>query len=153
MVVEPMSMATPKARSREARPDRDDLAPVAHRGGGLPVARAQRLLQAGEHGEVRAAPRRRPIARASASCRRRKSLDGSCMSGSRDLDVVQPHDRIDLDRMRLGALAHDLPVDLALGRHVDDEVAADPRLAAEAAARRSGAALVGVALLDRVPRA
>ena len=56
------------------------------------------------------------------------------MSGSRDLDIVQADDRIDLDRMRLGALAHDLTVDLALGRHVDDEIAADLRLAAEPAA-------------------
>ena len=55
------------------------------------------------------------------------------MSGSRDLDIVKAHDRIDLDRMRLGALAHDLAMDLAFGGHVDDEIAADPRLTAEAA--------------------
>ena len=59
--------------------------------------------------------------------------------GLGDLDVVQPHDGIDVDRVRLGALAHDLPMHLALGRHVDDEIAADLRLAAEPAARRSAA--------------
>ena len=43
--------------------------------------------------------------------------------GLGDLDVVQLHDRIDLDRAHLGALAHHLLVDLAVLRHVDDEVA------------------------------
>ena len=63
-----------------------------------------------------------------------------------DLDVIEAHDRIDLDRMGLGALAHDLPVDLAFGRHVDDEIAANPGLAPEPPAGRESAALVGVAL-------
>ena len=49
----------------------------------------------------------------------------------RNLDEVQPHDGVDLDRMRVGLLAHDLAVDLALGRHVDHDVAGDPRGAAE----------------------
>ena len=68
------------------------------------------------------------------------------MSGSRDLDVIEAHDRVDLDRMRLGALAHDLPVDLAFGRHVDDEIAANPRLAPEPPAGRESASFVGVTL-------
>ena len=55
------------------------------------------------------------------------------MSGSRDLDIVKAHDRIDLDRMGFGALAHHLAMDLAFGGHVDDEIAADLRLTAEAA--------------------
>ena len=38
--------------------------------------------------------------------------------GLGDLDIMQPHDRIDVDRMRLGALAHDLPMHLAFrGEH------------------------------------
>ncbi len=53
--------------------------------------------------------------------------------------------------MLLGALAHHLPVDLALGRHVDDEVAADLRLAAEPPPWRELSALVDVALFDFVP--
>ena len=47
------------------------------------------------------------------------------------LDEVQPHDGIDLDRMRIGLLAHDLAVHLALGRHVDDDVSGKPSGAAE----------------------
>ena len=70
-----------------------------------------------------------------------------------DLDVMQPHDRIDFDRMLLGALAHHLPVDLALRRHVDDEVAADFCLAAKTAAGREGSTLIGVSLFDLVPGA
>src|SRR6185312_13238218 len=71
--------------------------------------------------------------------------------GLGDLDVMEAHDRIDFDRMALGALAHDLPMDLALGRHVDDQIAANFCLAAEPPAGRKGAALFGVAALDGSP--
>ena len=71
--------------------------------------------------------------------------------GLGDLDVVEADDRIDLDRMAFGALADDLPMDLAFGRHVDDEIAANPGLAAEPPARRKRPALRGVAALDRAP--
>ena len=40
-----------------------------------------------------------------------------------DLDIVQADHRIELDRPDLGTLAHDLLVDLALGRDVDHDVA------------------------------
>ena len=65
-----------------------------------------------------------------------------------DLDVIEADDRIDLDRMRLRALADDLPMDLAFGRHVDDEIAANPGLAAEPPTGRKRSALRGVAGLD-----
>ena len=68
-----------------------------------------------------------------------------------DLDVVEADDRVDLDRMGLRALAHDLPMDLAFRRHVDDEIAADPGLASESPARRKRSALFGVAALDLSP--
>ena len=42
-----------------------------------------------------------------------------------DLDVAELGDRIALDQPRLGALPDDLPVDLHVLRHVDDEVALD----------------------------
>ena len=66
---------------------------------------------------------------------------------------MQTHDGIDDDRALLGGLPHDLTMDLALGRHIDDEVAADLRLAAEPPPGREGAALIDEALLDRAPRA
>ena len=50
-----------------------------------------------------------------------------------DLDVVEADDRVDLDRMRVGLLAHDLAVELALRRDVDHDVAGDTGGAAEAA--------------------
>ena len=50
-----------------------------------------------------------------------------------DLDEIEAHDRVDLDRVRVGLLAHDLAVDLALGRHVDDDVAGHGGGAAEPA--------------------
>ena len=49
------------------------------------------------------------------------------------LDVAELDDRIALDDARLGALPDDLPVDLHVLRHVDDEVALDGGRAGEAA--------------------
>ena len=72
--------------------------------------------------------------------------------GLGDLDIMQAHDRIDVDRMGLGALAHDLAMHLAVGRHVDDEVAGDPGLATEPSSGRKRAALVGITLLRPRPR-
>jgi hypothetical protein len=69
-----------------------------------------------------------------------------------DLDIVQAHHRIDVDRVLFGALAHDLPVDLTLGRHINYEVAANLSLAAEAPPRRKRPALFRVSLLDLAPR-
>ena len=68
-----------------------------------------------------------------------------------DLDVVEAHDRIDLDRMRFGALADHLPVDLALGRHINNKIAANPGLAAEPSAWRKLPALRGIASLGLSP--
>ena len=73
------------------------------------------------------------------------------MSGSRDLDIMEADDRIDLDRMLLGALAHNLAMDLALGRHVDDEIAADPRLAAEPPAAAQAGRAFRRSALDLAP--
>ena len=65
------------------------------------------------------------------------------------LDVVEPGGGVERDGAGLGALAHDLLVDLGLGGHVDDGVAEELRLAAEAAAGGEAADAV-VALLDGV---
>ena len=50
---------------------------------------------------------------------------------------MEPDDRVELDRMRVGLLAHDLAVELALGWDVDDEIAGHACCAAEAAVRRA----------------
>ena len=72
--------------------------------------------------------------------------------GLGDLDIVEGHDRIEGDRPAVGGLPHDLAMDLALGGNVDDDIAAELRLAAEAPAGFQRAADVGVALLHPVPR-
>ena len=150
MVVEPMSIATPKARS--AKPGK--TATMSR-----PLRTATVTFQP---------PARSVFCRAASVARSAPSVVDAPLLGERllqaaevarrlvhvrlaDLDVMQAHHRIDFDRMLFGALAHDLAMDLALGRHVDDEIAADLRLAAEPPSRRQRAALVGVALLDRVP--
>jgi hypothetical protein len=51
-----------------------------------------------------------------------------------DFDIIEADDWVDLDRMRLRALADDLPVDLAFGRHVDDQIATDPGLTSKSPA-------------------
>src|SRR5208337_1545971 len=134
----------------EAGIDGDDVAALAHCGGRLPTAGAQYSLQVLERREICGRVDDAPLL-----CER--LLQAAEVAGRlaqvrlADLDVMQPHDRVDLDRMLLGALAHHLPVDLALRRHVDDEVAADFRLAAEPPPLRELSALVAVALLDLVP--
>ena len=69
-----------------------------------------------------------------------------------DLDVMQPGRRIELDRAHLGAFADHLPVHLAVGRHVDDDIAQQLRLAGQPAARGQPLAAL-VALLGRRERA
>ena len=56
--------------------------------------------------------------------RGRRSGDAS--SGGVDLDVVEADDRIERRSPDVEALAHDLAVDLALRRDVDERVAAGP---------------------------
>ena len=46
-----------------------------------------------------------------------------------DLDIIEPGRGIELDRANLGALSDHLLVHLAVGRHVDDDVAQKLRLA------------------------
>ena len=71
------------------------------------------------------------LAQAAEVARRRREV------GLLDLDVVEADDRVDLDRMRVGLLAHDLPVHLALGRHVDHELALDAARCSRAGGRRA----------------
>ncbi len=66
---------------------------------------------------------------------------GGRQVGLAHLDVVQANDGVDLDRVRVGLLAHDLAVHLALRRHVDDEVTGDLRVTSESAVGGQPAAL------------
>ncbi len=77
----------------------------------------------------------RPHSASSASCSRARSPDRRRELGRCHLDVVEPDDRVDLEVPDLDALAHDLAMDLALRRHVDERVAVETRRAAQAAVR------------------
>ena len=110
--------------------DGRDRVAVVHRDGAGPSAGSQGALQVGEHVRLGRESRESPLALE----RFREPLQVATRVGEiglAHLDVVEPHDRVDLDRMRVGLLAHHLAVQLALGRHVDDEIAADLRVAAE----------------------
>ena len=67
--------------------------------------------------------------------------------GLLDLDQVEANHRIDLDRVRVGLLAHDLAVNLALRRDVDHDVGDDLSCAPEAATGDQRP-LARVAILD-----
>ncbi len=134
----------------EPRPHRGQFGVVVHRDGDLPLALTQRLLQARQDVVVDREPGDLPLAlerlaQAAEIAGRRGEV------GLLDLDVVETHDGVDLDRMGVGLLAHDLPVHLALGRDVDDELALDVGGAAEAAACRE-ALVGGVRALHRTDR-
>ena len=135
----------------EARRNGHDVAAFAQRDGDLPLARAQRLLQAGERREIRVRFANAPLLvqsllKAAKIARRLVHVRLA------DLDVIEADDRIDLDWMRLRALADDLPVNLAFGRHVDDEIATNSGLASEPAAVGERPTLRGIASLDRSRR-
>ena len=144
MVVEPTSIATPKARS--AKPGMMDT-----------MSRPLRSATVTFHCPARNVfCRRASVARSACVSSRSHCSCKACCKAAKiarrlvhvrlaDLDVIEADDRIDLDRMRLRALAHDLPMNLAFGRHVDDEIAANPGLAAEPSAGGERSALRGVA--------
>ena len=135
-VVDPTSNATPSARSRNPGQTAMIVAPSCTATVAVQSPAAERPLQAGQHVVVAREAGERPVAL--------QRLEQPLQVARRvaqvrlaDLDVVQPDDRVDLDRVRVGLLAHDLPVQLALRRHVDDQVA-DARSAWQPS-RRSGA--------------
>ncbi len=112
--------------------DRGDQRFVSHGDGGGPVAGAKRLLQVGQHDRIDLEADERPVAleRVEHPLQIARRV---FERGLLDLDVVEPHDRIDLDRVGVGLLPHDLAVDLGLGRHVDQQIAADLRVTPEPA--------------------
>ena len=125
----------------EARPDGDDVATAVDRDGHAVLAGLER--RAGARAR-RAGPPGRSVSahsRSSASNRRARSPGRRGEFRRDDLDVVEADDRVDGEVADVEVLAHDLAVDLALGRDVDEEVAADRRGAGQAAV--GGQALLG----------
>ncbi len=135
----------------EARPHRDDAVGRMDRDRDLPMALAERLLQALQAAQIAGQLAQAPLLG-------ERFLQPLQVAGRRvhvgrlDLDVVQPHHRIELDRADLGALPDHLLVHLAVGRHVDDHVAEQLRLTGQAAVRRHLLAARAVALLGRARR-
>ena len=131
-MVEPTSKATPSATSWKPGHtavivDPSCTATVTVQSPARSVA-----LQGRQHVRVDVEPRELPVALE----RLRETLQVAARIGEiglAHLDVVQPHDRVDLDRVGVGFLAHHLAMQLALGRHVDHEVAPDACVAAEPA--------------------
>ena len=151
MVVDPMSTATPKARSRKPgqaaiieRPPwtATVTAPSPREHGCLQGARGRKV-----HVQAPQAPLAVEGVQDPDQVRGRR---GEVGRGS--LHVVQPHDGIEVERADLELLADHLAVDLAAGRHVDDGVAGDRGRAGEAPAVGEAAARRVVAARPRRAR-
>ena len=106
----------------EARPAGGDPLALVDGHRDLPLALAQRLLQLPQRAQIDGQPPEAPL-------RLQRLLDPLEIAALPvhvrllDLDIVQPGRGIELDRAHLGALPHHLLVHLAVGRHVDDDVA------------------------------
>ena len=150
-MVEPMSMATPWALRLEAGPDGGDHRLVVYSHGNVPRALAQRGLQTRQDDGVTDQVSQVPLPgqRVAEPLQVAARLEHV---GRLHFDVVEPRSRIELDVAVLGILAHDLSVHLALRRHIDDEIAPDHRLAAQAMVVGKLAAALAVPLLDLVDR-
>ena len=125
----------------EPGPHRDEVTAFAHRHGAIPVAAvglagAHRGGQSLEEAQVRLQADEPPFAFEGLQ---QPSEVAGLVRHARpvELDVEEFHQGVDLEVADLtGRLAHHLPVDLAVGGHVDDDVAAHHRLAAQAPAVR-----------------
>ncbi len=116
----------------------------------LPIALAQRDLQVLQHAQVTLECVQVPL--------RPQRILQSLQISRRivhvrllDLDVVQMDDGIERDRPCVRRLAHDLPMYLTTGRHIDDEVARDSGRAGQAMSRGQGPAAC-VTFLGRTQR-
>ena len=134
----------------KARPHGDDLAAAVHGDRHLPAALAQRGLQLLQHADV-AGEAGQPPLEVERILQPAQVAGRIVHVGLLHLDVVQAHDRIELDVVRFGGFAHHLPVHLAVGRHVDDEVAQHERRARQPASGRHRL-VAAVFLLDGAER-
>ena len=93
-------------------PHADDLLAGVHRDRHLPLAAAQRRLQVLQHRHRRRDPSS-CHSRLSAAISRRRSPEGSCMSGCSTSTSCSRTTGIELDVARIGLLAHHLAMHLA----------------------------------------
>ena len=131
----------------EAGPAGGDPLALVDRDRDLPFALAQRLLQPPQRPQVDGQLAQPPL-------RLQRLLDPLEVAALPvhvrllDLDIVEPGRGIELDRAHLGALPDHLLVHLAVGRHVDDDVAHELRLAGQPSPGLQALPAL-VALLDR----
>ena len=130
----------PIRRLVEPRPDSDDVVAGVDRHGDTVLAGFEGRLEGAHDLEVRLEARQLPftlerLEQPGQVAGRRREL------GWRDLDVVEPDDWVDREGADVEALAHDLAVDLALRRDVDQDVATQRGRARQATV--GGQALVG----------
>ena len=135
----------------KARPDRGHVATVVDRHGHGVAAPLERRLEGPDHVEVGDEVGQAPLAlerleQPDEVARRRREL------GRRDLDIVEAHDRVDHEVPDGQVLADHLAVDLAVGRDVDDHVAAQVRGARQPPAVGETALAVVLGLVARPGR-
>ncbi len=105
----------------EPWPDGDDVAAAVYRDGDPVRAGGQGRLHPADDGEVGAQVMEAPLGRERVE-EPPEVAGGRGEIGLLDVDGMQPHDGIHLERACRQVLADDLAMDLALGRDVDDEV-------------------------------
>ena len=118
----------------EAGPDRGDVPPIVNRDRDAIAAGFEGRLERTDHLEIGDEAVESPLGL------ERGEDPGEVAAGrlegrALDLDLVQADHGIDDEVTDRDALANDLAMDLALGRHIDEDVAVDRGAAAEATIR------------------
>ena len=128
----------PQGAIVEPGPDPADHVPVVDRHCDPVVARVERRLEVADHLEIglEAGQAPLPLQRDEHAG---EVTAGPGQLGPFDLDLMQADYGIDDEVADRHALAHDLPMDLALGRHVDEHVAVDLGTTPESPSRRQPA--------------
>ena len=115
----------------------------------LPFAFAQNLLQPGQDGQWRRDRTGVPLG-VERGGQTLEIAGGVVHVGRRHSNEQKPGGRIHLDDIFGGCLPHDLPMHLAVRRHVQNRISQDLGLASQAPARRQAAQSV-ITLFDGVP--
>ena len=137
MVVEPDVQGDAQGALVEARPDRRDDAGLVDGHGHAVRAGLQRGRQGADHLQIGRQVGQAPL-RCEGVLEARQIARRRGQHRRRHLDVVEAHDRVDLEGPAGQLLAHDLAMHLALRWHVDDHVAAGKRRYRPGAGRRPG---------------
>jgi hypothetical protein len=117
----------------EAWPDRDNTFIAMDSGGDSPFSLTQNLLQILHHAKISAQTRQLPLLFEGAF----EAAEVTSLSMHVrliDLDIIELHDRVELDVTNFRTLSDDLAVHLAFRWHIDYEVASQRGLASQSPA-------------------